>query len=80
MKIAYDPYADALSISFKEGRAKKTLEIAPEIILDVDSKSRPLHLEIIGAREKLGKSNTEEITMKNLIFEGGGKIKAATNL
>ena len=69
MKIVYDPYADAISIAFKEGKTKKTLEIAPEIILDVDSKSRPLYLEIIGAKEKLGKSGAEEITMKNLILE-----------
>ena len=73
MKIIYDPYADALSISFKEGKTKKTLEIAPEIILDVDSKSKPLYLEIIGAKEKLGKSGAEEITMKNLILEAPAK-------
>ena len=69
MKIIYDPYADALSITFREGKVKKTLEIAPEVLLDFDSKSRPLYLEILGAKEKLGKSSTEEISMKNLIFE-----------
>ena len=68
MKIVYDSYADALSITFREGIAKKTLEIAPEIMLDVDAKFRPLYLEIIGAKEKIGKSATEEITMKNLIL------------
>ncbi len=74
MKIIYDPYADALSITFKEGRVKKTLEIAPEIILDVDSKSRPLYLEILGAKEKIGRASTEEVSMKNLIFKRG-KVK-----
>ncbi len=69
MKITYDPKADALSIIFRKGKVKKTLEIAPEILLDVDSKSRPLYLEIIGAAEKLGKDSAEEITMKNLVFE-----------
>lgn len=68
MKIVYDPYADALSITFRKGKVKKTLEIAPEILLDIDSKSRPLYLEILGAKEKLGKSATEEISMRNLIF------------
>ncbi len=68
MKITYDPKADALSITFKAGKVKKTLQIAPEINLDVDAKSRPLYLEIIGASEKLGKENTEEITMKNLVL------------
>lgn len=67
MKISYDPYADALSITFKEGKVKRTVEIAPEIILDVDAKSSPLYLEIIGAKEKLGKINAEEILVKNLV-------------
>lgn len=69
MKIIYDPRADALSITFRKGKVKKTLEIAPEINLDIDSKSRPLYLEIIGAMEKLGKQNTEEILMRNLVFD-----------
>ena len=69
MKIAYDPYADAINITFRKGKVVKTLEIAPEIILDLDSKSRPLYLEIIGAKEKLGKTGTEEISMRNLVFD-----------
>jgi uncharacterized protein YuzE len=69
MKIIYDPYADAMSITFRKGKVKKSIEIAPEIILDVDSKSRPLYLEILGIKEKLGKENAEEITMKNLVSE-----------
>lgn len=68
MKIAYDPQADAINITFRKGKVSKTLEIAPEIILDLDSKSRPLYLEIIGAKEKLGKTGVEEISMKNLVF------------
>lgn len=68
MRIIYDPYADALSITFREGKVKETLEVAPEIILDLDAKSRPLYLEILGAKEKLGKDSTEEVSMKNLVF------------
>lgn len=67
MKIIYDSYADALNITFKAGKVKKTLEIAPEILLDVDSKSKPLHLEILGVKEKLGKKGVEKITMKDLV-------------
>jgi uncharacterized protein YuzE len=77
MKITYDPYADALSISFKEGKVKKTIEIAPEVNLDVDAKSRPLYLEILGVREKIGKANAEEVTMKN-IFVNKSATFAAT--
>lgn len=73
MKIVYDPYIDALSITFREGVVKKTLELAPEVLLDIDAKSRPLHLEIIGAKEKIGRDSASEVMMKNLIFEKRGK-------
>ena len=69
MKIIYDSYADALSITFKEGKVKKTLEIAPEILLDVDSKLEPLYLEILGVKEKLGRKGVEKITMEGLVLD-----------
>jgi len=69
MKIIYDSHSDALSITFKEGKVKKTLEIAPEILLDVDSKSEPLYLEIMGVKEKLGKKSVEKITMEGLVLD-----------
>ena len=68
MKITYDPYADAVSIVFREGKVKNTIELAPEVMLDVDLKNRPLYLEIIGAKEKLGKQSATEITMSNVTF------------
>jgi len=71
MKIVYDSKADALNIAFRDGKVKRTLEIAPEINLDVDARSRPLYLEIIGAKEKIGVHNTEEITMRNIISDTG---------
>lgn len=67
MEITYDPKADALNITFKKGRVTKTLEIAPEINLDLDKKGKPLYLEIIGASEKIGKKRVNEILMRNLI-------------
>lgn len=66
MKITYDSKADAINITFRSGKVKKTVEIAPEILLDLDDKNRPLYLEIIGASEKLGRKNAEEFLMKNL--------------
>jgi uncharacterized protein YuzE len=67
MEITYDSKADALNITFKEGRATKTVEIAPEINLDLDKKGKPLYLEIIGASEKIGRKRVNEILMKNLL-------------
>jgi len=45
----------------------KTVEIAPEINLDLDKKGKPLYLEIIGASERIGKKRVSEILMRNLI-------------
>lgn len=65
MKITYDSKADAINITFRSGKVKKTVEIAPEILLDLDAKNRPLYLEIIGASEKLGRKNAEEFLMRS---------------
>lgn len=67
MEITYDSKADALNITFKKGEVEKTVEIAPEINLDLDKSGNPLYLEIIGASEKIGKKRVNEILMRNLI-------------
>ena len=54
MKITYDEAVDAVNITFRKGKVAKTLEIAREVFLDLDKNGKPLYLEIIGAREKLG--------------------------
>ena len=66
MKITYDHKADAINITFKEWKSKKTVEISPEVFVDFDVKGNPLYLEIIGASEKIGKKSAEEFLMKNL--------------
>jgi uncharacterized protein YuzE len=76
MKISYDKEVDALSIVFKEGKIKSTVEIAPEVILDVDSKNRPLYLEIIGLKEKFGEKVTDKISVHNFDFINSKKIVA----
>lgn len=67
MEITYDSKADALNLTFKEGKVAKTVEISPEINLDLDKSGKPLYLEIIGAREKIGARRVNEILMRNLI-------------
>jgi len=67
MEITCDPKADAINITFRDGKIAKTVEIAPEINLDLDSKGNPLYLEIIGASEKMGKKKVSEILMRNLV-------------
>ena len=46
-----------MNVSLRAGVVAKTLEIAPEILVDVDKKGNTLNIEIIGASEKIGKKN-----------------------
>jgi len=71
MEITYDPKADALNLTFKKGKVAKTVEIAPEINLDLDKNGKPLYLEIIGASEKIGERRVNEILMRNLVPAAG---------
>jgi uncharacterized protein YuzE len=63
MKITYDKKVDALNLVLKPGKVFKTLEVSPEVFLDVDKNGDPLYLEIIGASEKIGKKNFSKITI-----------------
>ncbi|MEK7509106.1 MAG: DUF2283 domain-containing protein [Patescibacteria group bacterium] len=63
MRITYDKTVDALNLSLRAGAVAKTLEIAPEIFVDVDKKGRTLNVEIIGASEKVGKKNFSTVTI-----------------
>lgn len=65
MRITYDKTVDALNIALRAGAVSKTLEIAPEIFIDVDKKGRTLNIEIIGAREKIGVRNFTSVTIGN---------------
>ena len=63
MKISYDKIVDALNVSLRTGVVAKTLEVAPEILVDVDKKGNTLNIEIIGASEKIGKKNFGKVTV-----------------
>ena len=68
MKITYDKKVDAINVEFRAGTVKKTLEISPEILLDVDKNGAPLYLEIIGASEKIGSKNFSTISVGKKSF------------
>ena len=61
MKITYDKSVDALNISLRSGVVAKTLEVASEVMLDVDKKGNTLNIEILGASEKVGKKNFKNV-------------------
>ena len=68
MKITYNAKVDALNLEFKTGKVERTLEIAPEIMLDVDKNGAPLYLEIIGASEKISPKNFSTISVGKKSF------------
>ncbi|MBU4332053.1 hypothetical protein KKD19_01765 [Patescibacteria group bacterium] len=43
------------------------MELAPEIVLDLDKSGNPLYLEIIGASERIGQKRVSEVTMRHLV-------------
>ncbi|MEK7553693.1 MAG: DUF2283 domain-containing protein [Patescibacteria group bacterium] len=63
MKITYDSKIDALSIVLKTGEVSRTVEIAPEVFMDLDNKGNPLYIEVVGASEKIGKKNFSNINI-----------------
>ena len=68
MKITYDKEVDALNITLKVGQVKKTVELSPEVFLDLDKNGTPLYLEILGASQRIGKKNFSKITIGKKLF------------
>lgn len=65
MKITYDKKVYALNVSLRTGTVAKTIEAAPEIMIDLDKSGNTLNIEIIGASEKIGKKNFGKVTIGN---------------
>ncbi len=54
MKITYDKEVDALNVSIRPGMAAKTMEVAPEVLLDIDKKVVSLILRSSARDKRLG--------------------------
>lgn len=61
MKLNYDSQIDALSVTLQKGVVDRTVEIAPEIMIDFDKDGKPLYLEILDVSAKIGKTNMNSI-------------------
>lgn len=59
--MSYDKEADTFDITLKKGRVERTIEIAPEVFVDLNKERVPLYLEIIGVSEKFGKKNFSDV-------------------
>lgn len=64
MEITYDKKVDALNLVIKKGVVSKTIEVSPEIFLDLDKNGNPLYLEVIGASKKMENKSFSKINTK----------------
>lgn len=69
MKITYDKEIDALNVVLRRGVVAKTIEVADEILLDIDKKGQPLYLEILSASTKIGRKNFGKVTLGKKTFK-----------
>jgi len=56
MNTKYDKIADALYVKFKQGKITKTLRLENHLIVDLDSKSNILGIELLNAKSQLAPS------------------------
>lgn len=70
MKITYDKETDALYIYLiEEEQHCKTVRLTDEIALDFAKGERLIGIEILDAREVLGKGNLPKVVVENLPFQ-----------
>jgi uncharacterized protein YuzE len=67
MKISYDPEVDALYIRLIEGDCEcRTLRLNDEIALNIGPDETLVGIEIIDAKEVLGKGELPQVVLENL--------------
>lgn len=67
MKITYDKKTDALYIYLIEGEQQcKTVRLTDEIALDFAKEEQLIGIEILDAKETLGKGNLPKVIVENL--------------
>lgn len=67
MKISYDPEVDALYIRLVEGDFEcRTLRLNEDIALNIGPDEMLVGIEIIDAKEVLGKGELPQVVLENL--------------
>lgn len=68
MKISYDPEVDALYIRLIEGEQEcRTLRLNEEIALNIGPGETLVGIEILDAKEVLGKGELPKVVLENLV-------------
>ena len=63
MKITYDPEADAMNITFQEGKYDISKEIADGIIVDYTKEGKVISIEILNVKKRMPIKSVEDITV-----------------
>jgi len=67
MKISYDPEIDALYIRLIEGKHEcRTVRLNEEIALNIGAGEKLVGIEILDAKEVLGKGQLPPLTVENM--------------
>jgi uncharacterized protein YuzE len=67
MKISYDPEVDAVYIRLTEGECEcRTLRLNEEIALNIGPGETLVGIEILDAKEVLGKGELPKVVLENL--------------
>ena len=67
MKISYDPETDALYIRLIEGKYEcRTVRLNEEIALNIGPDEKLIGIEILDAKEVLGKGRLPDVTLENI--------------
>jgi uncharacterized protein YuzE len=67
MNTKYDKTADALYLKFKQGKIAKTLRLENHLIIDLDSKSNILGIELLNAKSQITPSFLKQSLKKGVI-------------
>lgn len=63
MKITFDAKNDVMRIKFQEGKYGISKEVDEGIIIDMTKDNRIMAIEILGASQRIPKSEIREITV-----------------
>ena len=67
MRITYDPEVDALYIRLLEGKSEcRTVRLNEEIALNIGSREELVGIEILDAKQVLGKGQLPPVILENM--------------
>jgi uncharacterized protein YuzE len=70
MKISYDSKIDALYIKLLDGDHQcRTLRLTDEIALNIGENESLVGIEVLDAKETLGKGELPKVLLENIAFE-----------